>query len=575
MYLKKISANKQSFHDLIFEPNVLNVILGTKGKEVKNKTNTVNGVGKTLSIKLIDYCLGCRSDAHKEIKKLKGWEFKLEFFSNDNKHEIIRAIPDDNFVYYDGNKIKLSDMKQILECDCYNHVEEYKYVTFRGLICRNLRIPKDAYLEWRKYKKGEDEYKSLLLNAYLLGLDVSYILNKIDIKEKINKIDTNKKLLENNTDIKEAMSGSDIHIELSNLQKEIEELQFKIDNFKISEGYNEIKSNTQEYINQKNEIINQISKYKNIIDSINKNINLKVDITAQKVIEIYNEANVIFSNEFTKNLEQISDFHEKLLTQRKTRLIKDKKDYVKTVNKLKKQLAEKDELINKNMDFIRDKVSNSEYEKLQGRLTELKVMAGKMKQYKAAVELLQIKKAKYQADMAENNIKAFEYINSIEEKKSFISSKFSTYVDYIYDERKFSGIDIVNNSGDNKIRFDINVRLQDEDSGGVGNVKIFCMDLLLWELGINNNIDFLYHDGSLFAETDPRQCYKMIKLASDICEKKRKQYIVNMNYDMYESIIQVAIDSEDTIFVDKLNKAIRLKLYDTCPEEKLLGVEIK
>ena len=71
MYLKKLSANKESFHDLILSSNGINIILGSRSVEDKKKNDTVNGVGKTLSIKLIDYCLGCRSDAHKELKKLQ------------------------------------------------------------------------------------------------------------------------------------------------------------------------------------------------------------------------------------------------------------------------------------------------------------------------------------------------------------------------------------------------------------------------------------------------------------------------------------------------------------------------
>lgn len=54
MYIKKLSANKDSFHDLTFKNGKLNIILGSKGTESSKKNNTVNGVGKTLSIKLIN-----------------------------------------------------------------------------------------------------------------------------------------------------------------------------------------------------------------------------------------------------------------------------------------------------------------------------------------------------------------------------------------------------------------------------------------------------------------------------------------------------------------------------------------
>lgn len=575
MYLKKLSANKESFHDLVLEPNSINIILGSKGIENEKKTNTVNGVGKTLSIKLIDYCLGCRGDAHREILKLTGWDFKLVINCQGKDYVIIRSVDDDKFIYLDERKLKISELKEFLEAESYTHVEDYKYISFRGLISRNLRIPKEGYLYWNKFKKGEDEHQSLLLNAFLLGLDVSLILEKIRIKEEINKIENSRKLLKNDTEIKEVMSGSDIRIEITNLNKEIIELQNKLDRFQISEGYNEIKANIEKITSEKNDLINQIVKYENIVKSIDENLKLKVDIGANQVNELYKEANIIFPPEMLKNLNEISLFHEKLLDGRKTRLIKDKKGYMDEVEKIKNQLNQLDRTVNSNMEFIKNKVSTSEYEKLQKRLTELKVMLGRMQQYDSAIKQLEIKKAEYQAEMAKNNITSIAYINNIEPIKQEMNRKFSEYVDYIYGERKYSGIDIVNNSGDNKNRFDINVEIQDDGSGGIGNVKMFCMDLLIWDIQKNSNVQFLYHDGSLFAETDPRQCYRMLKIAADMCVNQKKQYVINMNYDMFENIIEAARDAGDVLFATQIKESVRLRLYDTSPQDKLLGIQIK
>ena len=338
MFLKKLSASRESFHDLVLEPNSINIILGSKGIENEKKTNTVNGVGKTLSIKLIDYCLGCRSDAHKEILKLAGWDFKLVINCQGKDHEIIRSVDDDKFIYLDERKLKISELKEFLEAESYTHVEDYKYISFRGLISRNLRIPKEGYLYWNKFKKGEDEHQSLLLNAFLLGLDVSLVLEKIRIKEEINKIKNSRKLLKNDSEIKAVMSGSDIRIEITNLNKEIIELQNKLDRFQISEGYNEIKANIEKITSEKNDLINQIVKYGNIIKSIDDNLKLKVDIEANQVNELYKEANIIFPAEMLRNLNEISLFHERLLDGRKARLIKDKKGYMVEVEKIQNQL---------------------------------------------------------------------------------------------------------------------------------------------------------------------------------------------------------------------------------------------
>jgi uncharacterized protein YydD (DUF2326 family) len=279
-------------------------------------------------------------------------------------------------------------------------------------------------------------------------------------------------------------------------------------------------------------LINQIVKYENIVETINDNLNLKVDITSEKVQKLYKEAKITFPSDMLKKMEEISLFHEKLIEGRKTRLVNDKENYKKEINKLKKQLRELDLLMNSNMEFIKDKVSTTEYERIQERLTDYKIQFEKLTQYDKVMKSFEHNRAEIKAQLATDNVEALSYMESIVNYKKELSEQFQHYVDYIYDENKYSGIDIVNNDGENKIRYDIKVEIQDDNSGGVGNVKIFCMDLLIWEKANNNEIDFLYHDGSLFSETDPRQCYRMLKLAQGICIKQKRQYIINMNYDM-------------------------------------------
>lgn len=575
MYIKKLTANKDTFNTVHFYPNDLNIILGSKGENNKSSaSDTVNGVGKTLSIKLIDYCLGSRQDAHKEISKLNGWEFELHFIHDSTTYQVVRVV-ESGQISLNNKEKKLSAYTDLLASEFFKHTEDYPFVSFRNLISRYLRIPKHAYLSWEKYKAKEDDYKSLLLNAFLLGLELDLIIRKIKLKEKINNIDKSKKYLENDRTIKEIMSGADVNIEINNLIKEIQTLEGQLSNFKISEGYNHVKSEIEESKFIKNDIINQIAKYNNLINSINENLDIKVDITSNKVEELYKESKVLFPKEMIKNLEEMSMFHEKLIEGRKNRLISDKKLYKKKINQLEIKLMNLDNKINDNMEFIKDKVSTTEYERLQNRLTGLKIQLEKMQQYGKVIKEFEYKKADIQADMAKDNVAAIKYVDNITEYKDQLSEQFQSYVDYIYGENKYSGIDIVNNSGDNKLRFNINVEIQDDGSGGIGNVKIFCMDLLLWERQINSSIEFLYHDGLLFSEVDPRQVYRMLKLAYSICQKKGLQYIFNMNYDMFNNIKEVAIDEEDADFAKHLEKCVRKKLYDDNPKNKLLGVQIK
>ena len=82
MYLIELSANKPSFKTIKFKEG-LNFIIGGMSSEQKNKKSTYNGVGKSLMIKIIHFCLGCNKIKSFE-KVLNDWEFFLKFKIDNN-----------------------------------------------------------------------------------------------------------------------------------------------------------------------------------------------------------------------------------------------------------------------------------------------------------------------------------------------------------------------------------------------------------------------------------------------------------------------------------------------------------
>ena len=66
---------------------------------------------------------------------------------------------------------------------------------------------------------------------------------------------------------------------------------------------------------------------------------------------------------------------------------------------------------------------------------------------------------------------------------------FRNLIGQFYNERK-GGVSISNNDGANKIRYNLDVRIQDDSSDGINEVKIFCFDLLLLKMQKNHFVKF-------------------------------------------------------------------------------------
>ena len=79
MKLISLTANKQSFHPVIFREGI-NIIVGKQAvSQNENDGNTYNGVGKSLAIHLVHFCLGSNA-INSFSQKLSNWEFTLRFF---------------------------------------------------------------------------------------------------------------------------------------------------------------------------------------------------------------------------------------------------------------------------------------------------------------------------------------------------------------------------------------------------------------------------------------------------------------------------------------------------------------
>jgi len=112
MRLVKLTANQASFHEVVFKENGITLIVG-KGKATEKKSeHTYNGVGKSLLLYLVNFCLA--SDPKPQLgEKLPKWAFSLEFKIGNNLHRVTRTTEEQEQVLFDGTEIKLEKFTAI------------------------------------------------------------------------------------------------------------------------------------------------------------------------------------------------------------------------------------------------------------------------------------------------------------------------------------------------------------------------------------------------------------------------------------------------------------------------------
>ena len=120
------------------------------------------------------------------------------------------------------------------------------------------------------------------------------------------------------------------------------------------------------------------------------------------------------------------------------------------------------------------------------------------------------------------------------------------------------------------MRYKIDVRINDDSSDGINEVRIFCFDLLILLEQINHNVKFLFHDSRLYADMDTHQRFTALKIASEIGDKDF-QYIATMNQDTLDILKRERSEEEYKDFVEN---NIVLELNGDTPQGRLLGIHL-
>lgn len=558
--LVKLSSNKSTFHDICFNDGV-NIVLGKQKKHTEEqKRNTTNGIGKSLIIKIIDFCLA--SDKIKGWQKpLNGWAFTLTINVDEITHTLTRSIDKPNVIVLDGTEKKIGEVRNLL----HQYAKISDDFSFRQIISRYLRKGKIAYNNYLTTIKGEKDCNTLQIIIYLLGLNYSYCKEKIKLKQNLDSNSALLKKSKSDSSFQQlfGIGQCDIDLELSNIGFEIDKLENEIKNKNYAENYFDIQEKTNEINNRLDTLNNRKVVIVNSIEAINKAMSREISVSLENVKELYSEIGVWFSDTLTHTLQEVENFHISLLSKRKEMLSKDLLSLTAESKSIDEQILVLNKKLNENLEFLRihsamDKyvVAVRQIDLLKNKKKEIERVANIEKAIKNEIE--QIKK-----NIASANIEAQTYLDSINSDCESINRLFMSFAKTFYENKK-SALSIKCNDGVNQTRFNVDARITSDGSDGIQEVITFCFDWVLMLQRITN-LGFIYHDSLLIANVEQRQKEIVFEIVKELCEKGY-QYIININADQVETFSE-----KMKRFID--NNTV-LVLTDDDVRSKLLGVEV-
>ena len=577
--IHSVIADKPTFKRVDFKSG-LNIVLADRTKEATKKDSR-NGLGKSTLIEIIHFCLGANKGETLSKSEINDWTFTLELDLAGKRFKISRNTSDQNKIIVEGDysnwiikpeidkklkkpMISSRDWTKVLGNLMFNlsSYEDYKYTpTFRSLISYFMR--KDgqsgAYLDPFQNHKSQKEWDKQVNNSFLLDLNWEYASKWQVLKDRVKILEQIKQ--EARSGILSNMGGTIGELEALQIRLESQSKreEGELKSFKVHPQYSKIETDANEITQKIHELVDQNVSDEQLLEQYEMSLKDDSDVKAESIVKLYEESKVTIPKMIVKKIEEVSLFHKQVISNRKDFLTNE-------IARVKNNLARR----------------KSEIESFSNKRAE---MMNVLQEHGALIEFIQLQN-NHQSTVAESkdvnirleNLKKFEQGRSaiivdqellqqqanidIKERKlqkELAVLLFNANSEALYKVPGTLSIDI------SRTGYKFDVKIERSGSHGIGNMKIFCYDLMLSQIWAKKGISgvSLVHDSIIFADVDERQRALALQLAAQASEECF-QYICTMNSD---SIPQKDFD-EDFDFED----FVRLRLTDATEDGGLLGI---
>ncbi|HHG9538732.1 TPA: DUF2326 domain-containing protein, partial [Enterobacter hormaechei subsp. xiangfangensis] len=551
-----------TFHPVHFNDTGLTLIIGDSSKE---KEGSSNGVGKTLILGLVQHCLGANADK-KLTSAVPDWWFSL-LFSHNGVEYLISRTGNGKKLLLNDKTISLKAFKDLLDkIGIFNLENNIPYLSFRSLFKRFSRYTRDDCISPTRTKKEQD-FEALLRTAFLLGIDHNLILSKRNNKQELDKVSQSLKNWQDDDILKDMFrAGSQPKVRYEWLEREIPRLQDELNTFQVHEQYRAIENETNSLTIK----LREVEKNKNIaefkVSNIEKTLLSHPDISREDLLELYNGLQEIFKPETLAHFESVENFHKSLSFNRKKRLENDKIKLLLEIESLKIDINDISALRDSYLESLQGKKAFDEYAVIARQLAEFKEEKERLHDYLNFSINLQKKAQNLRERKVEQDRLAVNYAstNPLSEYDKF----FAELAEIMY-PRVPAGIVLDVNTGDNKIRYDLSIQIEGDDSDGINDARILCFDWLVFTCGENHAMDMLWHDNRLFADIDPGVRARWFSFVNQSLKRSGKQYIASLNTENFNAMETTLSEIE----MLELKSKIVLTLRGDKAENKLLGIQ--
>lgn len=590
MILKRLYLTPNSpFGVITFKPGI-NFIFGKKEVTEGNEKQSLNAIGKSTFLDLIDFAF-LSSFTKRNNKRLFAAYTKgllkektviLEF-QVDSKSYVIKRSFDEH------QKASLSELKNSKEF--FENIDDvkaslcdliFKRSDYPGYYSNKwLRKLMPFYIKIKKTKKDTfadpigyiRESTTVELNQYhffLLNINNSISNRNFQIQTDLKRLTPTIKEVGNFINSSYNVNDiSDAQKKINALQAEIEKLEQSINLFRLSYKYKIDEKKANKLTEDIKQLWFENNSDQKKIDNYRDSLKLDISVRTANIKKLYEEFNQLMADNIKRTLDEAIEFRKSLVESRKDFIDEEIKTLEETIKQRNETISQKEEERAKIFRLLAAQEAITDlteaYSDLDRKRGEAADLQGKIQLY------LDLSEEKSQIKQEESKIEGeiYGFKKSIQKQEYEFAAKLISIYNELYPEINEPSAFSIDLKPETNSKIEFSVLTNNEmlsEGKGRGRIIVYDLSVLFYSLEKNYKApQFLNHDG-VFDGMDKSHFIQLYKyLNEQLMEGKEFQYIVTLNE---EGTLSDKFGEAELVTPEKIADEAILILT---PNKKLLG----
>lgn len=592
MYLRKLYSEPENLFETIEFKDGLNLIIAHRPEGEKG--GSLNGVGKSTALDLIDFCLlasyvksdkGNRLVAASEI--LDPYNIVLEFEVDGQGYIIKRSTGAHTIAYF----AKID-----------SHLEEYRVSDLVPILSDLMFLPRDYsgryYNKWYKYLRhffvkihkhkastfadpieymDHVSYREFMyLHLFLMGINnnLLYKNNEIVVDRK-RAVDTKKNVIQIAAEAYDIEDITEKKRQLQQLKLELKSLEDNIENYKLAKNYSNAEDEANELTAEIKKLwLDNLSDRRRIseLQSSIAGAGLFTKKDATRVAAIYKELNEGLGLDIKATLEDAIAYRRNLVDSRQNFISTQLRELEEKIIARNSEIEKREDKRVRALSLLTAQKAITDLSEAYLALSRKREELNEIESIIATSDRIERQLLEIETEESKINLNIKDFVDEIQgEDVARITSTFHEIYNSIYkqEKRKPTFSILPKMEWESKVEIDIKVPSGLSKARNQGKVLIYDLTILLTMIrNKQRGPRFLVHDG-IFDGMDPEHFSNLYIFLEQALHAGRFQYIATLNEsEGTRGGLSKPLSEENAVTMQEL---IDGSVLDLTPAKKLLG----